>query len=157
MGHLLPSTIRAGDHDFWSPHECMHHRPFVLEVMVVELKFKYWSVWVSLPYTMTCVLPSLLMFTQASRNGNMPSCSGSVVNLMLWSRLLRWVVNSSMWYSWITVNVSYTCLNHTEGWGWGLCGEQSRRILPYIGLLLWATLVIPWLLRVSVCISLPSI
>ena len=73
-------------------------------------------------------------------------------------RLLRWVVNSSTWYSWITVNVSSTYLNNTEGWGWRLCGEQSPRILPYIyiyiGLLLWATLVIPWLLRVSVCISL---
>ena len=32
---------------------------------------------------MTCVLPSSLMFTQASRKGNLPSCSGSVVNLML--------------------------------------------------------------------------
>ena len=30
----LPSTIRAGDHDFCSPHECTYHRPFVLEVMV---------------------------------------------------------------------------------------------------------------------------
>ena len=33
VGHLIPSTIRAGDHDFCSPHECTHHRPFVLEVM----------------------------------------------------------------------------------------------------------------------------
>ena len=63
----------------------------------LELKFKYWSVCVSLPYTMTCVLPSSLMFTQASRMGNLPSCSGSIVNLMLESRLLRWVVNSSTW------------------------------------------------------------
>ena len=121
----------------------------------LELKFKYWSVWVSLPYTMTCVLPSSLMFTLTSRKGNLPSCSGSIVNLMLESRLLKWVVNSSTWYSWITVNVSSTYLNPSEGWGWGLCREQSHRILPYIGLLLWATLVIPWLLRVSVCISLP--
>ena len=70
--------------------------------------------------------------------GNLPSCSGSVVNLMLSSRLLRCVVNSSTWYSWIMVNVSSTYLNHTEG-GWGLCEEQSPRILPYTGLLLWAT------------------
>ena len=34
VGHLIPSTIRAGDHDFCLPHECTHHRPFVLEVMV---------------------------------------------------------------------------------------------------------------------------
>ena len=34
VGHLLPSTIRAGDHDFCSLHECPYHRPFVLEVMV---------------------------------------------------------------------------------------------------------------------------
>ena len=34
VGHLLPSTIRAGDHDFCSPHECTHHRPFVLEAEV---------------------------------------------------------------------------------------------------------------------------
>ena len=34
VGHLLPSTIRAGDHDFCSAHECTYHRPFVLEVMV---------------------------------------------------------------------------------------------------------------------------
>ena len=34
VGHLLPSTTRAGDHDFCSPHECTYHRPFVLEVMV---------------------------------------------------------------------------------------------------------------------------
>ena len=49
----------------------------------LELKFKYWSVWVSLRYTVTCVLPSSLIFTQASRKGNAPSCSGSVVNLMV--------------------------------------------------------------------------
>ena len=53
------------------------------------------------------------------------------------------------------LNVSSTYLNHTEGVGVGLYEEQSPRILPYTGLLLWATLVIPWLLRVSVCISLP--
>ena len=34
VGHLLPSTIRAGDHDFCSLHECTYHGPFVLEVMV---------------------------------------------------------------------------------------------------------------------------
>ena len=34
VGHIIPSTIRAGDHDFCSPHECAYHRPFVLEVMV---------------------------------------------------------------------------------------------------------------------------
>ena len=34
VDHLLPSTIRAGDHDFCSPHECTYHRPFVLELMV---------------------------------------------------------------------------------------------------------------------------
>ena len=34
VGHLLPSTIRAGDHDFCSPHECTYHRPFELAVMV---------------------------------------------------------------------------------------------------------------------------
>ena len=34
VGHLLPSTIRAGDHGFCSPHECTYHRPFVLEVMI---------------------------------------------------------------------------------------------------------------------------
>ena len=33
VGHLLPSTIRSGDHDFCSPHECTYHRPFVLEVV----------------------------------------------------------------------------------------------------------------------------
>ena len=135
-----------------------------LEVMVgadgwswwLELKFKYWSVWLCLRYTVTCVLPSSLMFTQASTKGNLPSCSGSVVNLMLESRPLRWVVNSSTWYSWIMVNVSSTYLNRTElGVEWGLYEEQSPRILPYIGLLLWATLVIPRLFRVSVCISLP--
>ena len=81
----------------------------------LEPKFRYWSVWVGLRYTVTCVLPSSLMFTQASRKGNLPSCSGSVVNLMLSSRLLRWVVNSSTWYSWIMVNVSSTYLNHTKG------------------------------------------
>ena len=59
-------------------------------------------------------------------------------------------MNSSTWYSWIKVNVSSTYLNRTEGWGCGLGGEQSLRILPYIGLLLWAKLLIPWLLRVSV-------
>ena len=89
---------------------------------------KYWSVWVGLRYTVTCVLPSS-MFTQASRKANLPSCSGSVVNLMLESRLLRWVVNSSTWYSWIMVNVSSTYLNHTEG-GWALYEEQSPRIFP---------------------------
>ena len=118
----------------------------------MEPKYKYWSVWVGLRYTVKCVLPSSLMFmfTQASRKGNLPSCSGSVVNLMLSSRLLRWVVNSSTLYSWIMVNASSTYRNHTEGGG--LCEEQSPRILPYSGLLLWATLVVPWLLRVSVCI-----
>ena len=25
VGHLLPSTIRAGDHDFCSPHDCRYH------------------------------------------------------------------------------------------------------------------------------------
>ena len=40
---------------------------------------------------------SSLMFTHTSRKGNLPSCSGSVVNLMLESRLFRWVVNSSTW------------------------------------------------------------
>ena len=34
VGHLLPSTIGAGDHDFCSLHECPYHRPVVLEVMV---------------------------------------------------------------------------------------------------------------------------
>ena len=34
VGHLLPSTIRPGDHDFCSSHEFTYHRPFVLEVMV---------------------------------------------------------------------------------------------------------------------------
>ena len=85
----------------------------------LEPKFRYWSVWVGLRYTVTCVLPSSLMFTQASRKGNLPSCSGSVVNLMLSSRLLRCLVNSSTWYSWIMVNVSSTYLNHTEGGGVG--------------------------------------
>ena len=83
----------------------------------LELKFKYLSVWVGLRYTVTCVLPSSFMFRQAPRKGNLPSCSGSVVNLMLESRLLRWVVNSSTWYSWIMVNVSTTYLNNTEGGG----------------------------------------
>ena len=67
---------------------------------------------VGLRYTVTCVPPSSLMFTQASRKGNLLSCSGSVVNLMLSSRLLRW-------YSWITVNVSSMYLNYTEGGGVG--------------------------------------
>ena len=71
--------------------------------------------------------PVLLMFKQASRKGNLPSCSGSVVNLMLESRLLRWVVNSSTWYSWIMVNVSSTYLNHTEGGGVGV-GAVRRAI-----------------------------
>ncbi len=98
-------TIRAGDHDFCSPHECAYHRHWR---WWLELKFKYWSVWVGLRYTVTYVLPSSLMFPQASRKGNLPSCSGLVVNLMLESRPLRWVVNSSTWYSWIMVNVSST-------------------------------------------------
>ena len=53
------------------------------DLLCWRLKFKYWSVCVSLRYTMTCVLPSSLMFTHASRKRNVTSCSGSVVNLML--------------------------------------------------------------------------
>ena len=52
------------------------------DLLCWRLKFKYWSVWVGLRYTVTCVLPSSLMFTQASRKGNLSSCSGTVVNLM---------------------------------------------------------------------------
>ena len=68
-----------------------------------------------------------LTFTQASRKGNLQSCSGSVVNLMLESRLLMWVVNSSTWHSWIMVNAPSSYLSHSEeGWGgWGLYEEQS--------------------------------
>ena len=54
------------------------------DILCWRLTFKYWSVCVcvSLPYIMTCVLPSSLMFTHASRKCNVPSCSGSVVNLV---------------------------------------------------------------------------
>ena len=52
------------------------------DLLCWRLKFKYWSVWVGLRCTVACVLQSLLMFTQASRKGNLPSCSGSVVHLM---------------------------------------------------------------------------
>ena len=34
LSHLLPSTIRASDHDFCSLHEFTYHRHFVLEVVV---------------------------------------------------------------------------------------------------------------------------
>ena len=34
VGHLLPSTIGTGDHDFCFLHDCSYHRPFGLEVMV---------------------------------------------------------------------------------------------------------------------------
>ena len=52
------------------------------DILYWRLTFKYWSVCVSLPYIMTCVLPSSFMFTHASRKCNVPSCSGSVVNLV---------------------------------------------------------------------------
>ena len=52
------------------------------DILCWMLTFKYWSVCMSLPYIMTCVLPSSLMFTHASRKYNVPSCSGSVVNLV---------------------------------------------------------------------------
>ena len=52
------------------------------DILCWRLAFKYWSVCGILPYIMTCVLPSSLMFTHASRKCNVPSCYGSVVNLV---------------------------------------------------------------------------
>ena len=71
----------------------------------LELKFKYWSVWVVLRYTVTCVLPSRRLEEEEEeedefRKGKVPSCSGSVVKLMLESRLLRskvWCWSPGCW------------------------------------------------------------
>ena len=70
-------------------------------------------------FTVHCDMctPVLVDVYAGNRKGNLPSCSGSVVNLILESRLLTWVVNLSTWYSWIMVNVSSTYLTHTEGGG----------------------------------------
>ena len=98
--------------------------------------------------------PALVDVYAGNRKGNLPSCSGCVVNLMLESRLLTWVVNWSTWYSWTMVNVSSTYLTHTEGVGAVRREISSNHSIIYVGLVLWATLVITWLVRVSVCISL---
>ena len=144
-----------GDHDLCPHHESTHHRHIVLDVMIGAGVY----IWVCVGgFTVHCGMctPSSLMFMQVSKKGNLPYCSGSFVNLMLESRLLRWTVNSSTLFSWIIVNVLSTYLNHTEG-GWRMCGEQYLRIIQFIGLLLWATLVIALLVRFLICISLPCI
>ena len=95
VSHLLPSATRGGgDHDLCSPYASTYHQHIVLEVMIGADVYKLVCVG---GFTVQCDVctPSSLMFIQVSRKGSVPSCSGSFVNLMLESRLLRWTVNSS--------------------------------------------------------------
>ena len=83
-----------------------------------EEKLRYCSVCVGFLYTFTLRVPSSRRHTSVSRKGSWPLSSPSLVNLMLGSMLLVWLVNSSIYSVFITTNVSSTYLYQTRGrWG----------------------------------------
>ena len=73
--------------------------------------------------------PSSLRVVHESRNGSLPSISGSVVNFMFSSMLLRCSVNSLTKYSWIFTKVSSTYLSHTYGGVWGCANDLGFKLL----------------------------
>ena len=66
-----------------------------LEVQWLELKFKYWSVWIGLRQILILILPSSWIAVYVSKNTSALSSFPSVVNLMSGSSEFRWLVNSS--------------------------------------------------------------
>ena len=66
--------------------------------------------WVGFRYIVSLVEPSSRICVHKSRKGSLLFVSGSMVNLMLSSMLLMWLVNPYTSYSWISTYVSSTAL-----------------------------------------------